>query len=361
VGTITYPKDADRKHIDSFNVAVQRELTPWMTFQAAYVGVNKHSPFFALTPDGRSVVTASPEGELAWWDLRSRQKTKAFAIAKGYHALALSPDGLTAAVGIDGGIQVIDLRSGTVRTASRLVAGEPQWLLFSPDGEMVVSTGLDGAVSLWDVERNSRDARAATRPRWGSRASARTARHSIPRVRRTVIAWDIDGSRRLGRPFRFTHDRAPDPLFDRHPGSFGPDGRLIAVGLAKRGIQLRSTTDLARAGAPLLQTGGEVKALAFGPGGRALAAITRNGMATVWDVKARSLRTGLQGRRRRPRREPARRTMFATAGPRASVGRRNRCCAAASETRASTMSVQPDRAHRRVWSRCVAGRRQPED
>ena len=51
----------------------------------------------------------------------------------------------------------------------------------------------------------------------------------------TAIAWDIDGSRRLGRPFRFTHDRAPDPLFDRHPGRFSPDGRLIAVGLKERG------------------------------------------------------------------------------------------------------------------------------
>jgi outer membrane receptor protein involved in Fe transport len=38
VGTITYPKEANRKHIDSFNIAVQRELAPWMTFQAAYVG-----------------------------------------------------------------------------------------------------------------------------------------------------------------------------------------------------------------------------------------------------------------------------------------------------------------------------------
>jgi hypothetical protein len=38
VGTITYPKELDRGHIDSWNIAVQRELTPWMTVQAAYVG-----------------------------------------------------------------------------------------------------------------------------------------------------------------------------------------------------------------------------------------------------------------------------------------------------------------------------------
>ena len=29
---------------------------------------------FALTPDGRSVVTASDEGELAWWDLQTGRK-----------------------------------------------------------------------------------------------------------------------------------------------------------------------------------------------------------------------------------------------------------------------------------------------
>ncbi len=78
----------------------------------------KASPFFALTPDGGSIVTASPDGELAWWDLQSREKTRALAIAEGYHAFALSPDGRTAAVGIDGGIQLVDLRSGKVRTAS---------------------------------------------------------------------------------------------------------------------------------------------------------------------------------------------------------------------------------------------------
>jgi WD40 repeat protein len=107
-----------------------------------------------------------------------------------------------------------------------------------------------------------------------------------------VIAWDIDGNRRLGRPFRFTHDRAPDPLFDQHPGRFSPDGRLIAVGLKERGIQLWNGTELTRAGAPLLQTGGEVKALAFSPDGTTLAAVTLDGMATVWDVTSRSLRKG---------------------------------------------------------------------
>jgi WD40 repeat protein len=275
-------------------VADPIELGAADTERAAFAGLNTPSRFLALTSDGASVVTASPDGELAWWDVRTHKKTRAIEVADGYHAFALSPDGLTAAVGIGGGLQLVDARSGEVRTASRALAEEPQWLLFSPDSETVVSTGFDGAVTVWDV--------ASATPRETLRG------HSAPVGQPvfspdgatlytasddgTVIAWDLDGSRRLGRPFSFTHDRAPDPLFDRHPGSFSPDGRLIAVGLARRGIQLWSTTDLAGAGAPLLQTGGEVKALAFGQGGRALAAVTRNGTASVWDVKARSLRIG---------------------------------------------------------------------
>ena len=43
------------------------------------------------------------------------------------------------------------------------------------------------------------------------------------------------------------------------------------------------------AGPPLLETGGEVWALAFSPDGRKLAAVTVQGQATLWDVESRSL------------------------------------------------------------------------
>ena len=263
-------------------------------YRAAYVTVNKASPFFVLTPDGGSIAIASPDGELAVWDLRSRQRTKAFAIAQGDHALALSPDGLTAAVGITGGIQLVDLHSGKVRTVSRFAAGEPQWLLFSPDSETLVSTGFDGAVTLWDVETATprETLRGHSAPVGQPAFSPDGTTLYTTSDDGTAIAWDIDLRRRLGRRFTFTHDRAPDPLFDQHPGRFSPDGQLIAVGLKERGIQLRRTTELTRIGAPLLKTGGEVKALAFSPDGATLAAVTLDGMATLWDVASRSLREG---------------------------------------------------------------------
>jgi WD40 repeat protein/tRNA A-37 threonylcarbamoyl transferase component Bud32 len=272
---------------------VGRRIQPG-EFADEFVDMVYSAPFYALTPDGDSVVTASSDGELAWWDLESHEKTRALEIAEGYHSLALSPDGLTAAVGIDGGIQRVDVRSGNVRTNSGVLTGAPQWLLFSPDGKTLVSTGLDGDVTLWDVETAA--PRATLR---GHSASVEQPVFSPGGATLytasgdgTVIAWDISGNRRVGRSFRFTNDRAYDPAFDRHPGRFSADGRLIAVGLKKKGIRLWDAVDLTPAGRPLLKTGGEVKALAFSPDGRTLAAVTSSGMGTLWDVESRSLRRG---------------------------------------------------------------------
>jgi WD40 repeat protein len=261
-------------------------------FMGLYLSQYWTDPSVALTPDGHSLVTASADGELAWWDLESREKTRTLEIAPGYRALALSPDGRTAAIGLDRGIQLIDLRTGGARASGAFTAN-PIWLQFSPDGGTVVSTGLDGTVTLWDV--GSMTPRQALR---GHSAAVQqpvfspdgeklyTASHDG-----TAIAWRINGLGVLGRRFRFTHGRAFHES-NRHPGTFSPDGQLIAVGLKREGIRLWDASKLTPAGAPMLETGGEVKSLAFSPDGQTLAAGTSSGKVTVWDVASRSLRRG---------------------------------------------------------------------
>jgi WD40 repeat protein/tRNA A-37 threonylcarbamoyl transferase component Bud32 len=261
-------------------------------FVGAYVGFYYASPQFALTADDRSLITASENGELAWWDLRSRKKTRTLNVANGLHALALSPDGLTAAVGIEGGMQLVDVPSGTVRTATGGVHGSANWVLFRPDGKTVVSTHLDGTMTLWDVESATLletlrgHSNSVQQPVFSPDGETLyTVSHDG-----TAIAWDLTGDRRLGRPFRFTHDRTfSSSGYDGHPGEFSPDGRLIAVGLKEEGITLLDSSQLTPVGAPLLKTGGEVKNLAFSSDGETLAAVTApGGSLTLWDVRSRS-------------------------------------------------------------------------
>jgi WD40 repeat protein len=258
----------------------------------AYVGFYYAAPHFALTADDRSLITASEDGKLAWWDLRSRKRTRTLRIGTGPHALALSPDGLTAAVGVERGVQLVDLRSGTVRTATGGFMGRPNWALFSPDGETLVSTNVEGTVTLWDVESetpgetlrgHSNDVQQPVFSPDGE--TLYTVSHDG-----TAIAWDLTGDRTLGRPFTFTHDRAFSAAgYDGHPGEFSPDGRLIAVGLKEEGIALWDARELTPVGVPLLETDGEVKTLAFSPDGQTLAAVTSpGGSLTLWDVGSRS-------------------------------------------------------------------------
>jgi WD40 repeat protein len=143
-----------------------------------------------------------------------------------------------------------DVESATPRGTLRGHSNDVQQPVFSPDGATLYTASHDG----------------------------------------TVIAWDVTGERGLGRPFTFTHDRTFSPAgYDGHPGEFSPDRRLIALGLKERGVQLWDARGLTPVGAPLLETGGEVKALAFSPDGRTLAAVTAPGHSlTLWDVGSRS-------------------------------------------------------------------------
>ncbi len=247
-------------------------------------------PHFALSPDGREVVTASDQGELAWWNLRSGRKIRTHRIGSGNHALALAPDGRRVAVGIEGGIQLVDARTGKTETASADIAGRPTSLLFSPEGRTVVSTNEDGTLTLWDA----RSAAPRERLRGHSASQAVFSRDGktlyTVSEEGTAIAWDLTEGRRLKRLFGFTSDRPSDPFSEDHPGRFSPDGRLIAVGLKDRGIALWDARTLLPSGAQLRRTGGEVKALAFSPDGTTLAAADGRGTTTVWDVSSRSLR-----------------------------------------------------------------------
>ncbi|HEY5878360.1 MAG TPA: WD40 repeat domain-containing protein [Nakamurella sp.] len=250
-----------------------------------------------LTPDGRSVITASDSGELAWWDLERGRTTRTIPIPPGQAAIALSPDGATVAVGTGGGIELIDAASGQARTAIGGPAGRPNWLTFSPDAATVASSNGDGTATVWDV------ASATVRDSMGSHASA--MQQSVFGVDGrtlytigddgTAIAWDLTGARGLRRSFPLTDPAAgipPQPSDPALPPRVSPDGRLIAVGLPDEGVGLWDASELTPSGAPIVPPGGVVRAIAFSPDRRTLAVAADSGEVTIWDIGSRSLRAG---------------------------------------------------------------------
>jgi WD40 repeat protein len=270
---------------------IGRSIEP-EAFVGAYVGTWYASPNFALAPDDHSVITASEDGELASWDLRTRRKIRTWRIEAGLApALAVSPDGRTAAVGIKHGLRLVDFVSGRIRTAASDSAGSPSWVLFSPDGKTVVATNRDKTVTRWDVESATPLETLRGHSNFVQQPVFSPDGETLYTVSHdgTAIAWDLTGDRRLGRPFTFTHDRNFSRTgFDGHPGRLSPDGRLFAVGLKERGVALWDARELTPVGAPLLGTDGEVKSIDFSPDGQTLAATTDFGTLTLWNVASHS-------------------------------------------------------------------------
>ena len=163
-------------------------------------------------------------GELTWWDLENREQTRTLEIPEGYRALALSPDGRSAAIGLDDGIQLIDLRTGAVRESRGTLASNPIWLLFSPDGKSIVSTSRDGTVTLWDagtlIPRET--LRGHSDSVWQPVFSPDGKTLYTASADGTTIVWDVSGERWFGRRFTFTDDRGAWEWPDTPPGEVQP-------------------------------------------------------------------------------------------------------------------------------------------
>src|SRR5262249_49837134 len=118
------------------------------------------SPVFS--PDGRTLATASADGDITLWNLASHTTT---VLATGHNHLGrvvFSPDGrLLAAASLDASITVWNVstatRLGDLHGHTKPVTG----LAFAHDSGTLLSSGRDGAVIIWDVQRKARTSQLA--------------------------------------------------------------------------------------------------------------------------------------------------------------------------------------------------------
>ncbi|MEO3744300.1 hypothetical protein [Plantactinospora sp. B5E13] len=240
----------------------------------------------ALTPDGRYVAAAAPDGRVWRWDGTdpSGPSVPLPDPGRDMHAVAISPDGRWVASGHrDPAVRLwdtADLDAGPV-----LLPGHHGTVLdvrFSPDGRSLATGDGDGAVRIWDVSRRPR---ARVLPQAGSGAvyslawSPQGRQLAAATVAAPARVWDLTRS-----------DRAPTELADSTGSAdgllFSPDGRRVAAtdNVAGEGGSLR-IWEVGGGDRPLLlgRLRGVLPAV-FSPDGRRLVTKNSYGVIGIWDT-----------------------------------------------------------------------------
>jgi len=259
--------------------------------------LGRHAAYnLVTTPDRRRLYVTSP-GDDKTYEIAPETLQVRRTYPVGDAAGAVSPDGRAFALGSQrGGVRLLDLGSGRVRSFASRHEGSNLRMKFTPDGGTLVTSDDRGEVIAWDVERGQVRERF---PAHGSEVNAlavsRDGRtlYTVASDARMAI-WDLAGDRRLDRRF----DAGPPLPDEQYPKglALSPDGRTLAVGQIDGAVHLVDTRTLESR--RLRAARGAATAVDFSPDGRLLAVVSDRGRVTLWD--ARSLRAagelkGLRG------------------------------------------------------------------
>ena len=246
-----------------------------------------------FAPNG-ALLTSAQQGDTLLWDTRTGRVTRHFPIGG---QPAIDPDGRRVALAVNSPsiatattrIAMLSLRTGRVRL---LAASLPNvWLrgfAFTPDGQTLVGEApTNGYVYTWDVATGSIADTIPAPP--GSRAAevldptGRTV--LVGSQAGTVVAFDLSGTRRLGRAF---HWNTPDQSC-----GYGvcmvvnQQSDLMATEQANASVALVDLRTLRRTATLPARNGSEADALAFFPNGRTLLTGGIAGRLTLWNLVTR--------------------------------------------------------------------------
>lgn len=107
----------------------------------------------ALSPDGKSIVTSTADGQIKMWDLETRAERFTLSGHQGpISAVAFSPDGSRlASSSADGTAKIWDVKTRQLVQELLGHTDEVIYIAFSKDGKRLVTASYDGTAKVWDA------------------------------------------------------------------------------------------------------------------------------------------------------------------------------------------------------------------
>jgi WD40 repeat protein len=233
----------------------------------------------------RAVTSGAAEGGTVVRDAGTLRTVRRFPFFGS--VAALSPaEGLVALGDPDGGLRLLDVRSGRLRSARHRAGAPVVAIRFDVTGERLLTADRDGRLTLWDPKRATPLATLGAGPLGPApdlqvSRDGRTA-YGVSRDGRVVV-WDLTGARHWERPFGA--DMTPS---GGHPLAVAPDGSRLAVVDARGFADVFDGRTLRRI-VRIRPATGAVTGAAISPDGNVMAITAYDGVdGTVefWDVGA---------------------------------------------------------------------------